>query len=273
MKKKVIISIFGLLFLVGGLIVGLNFVKQPQDIRKEAAPASSLSISPSSQIKYPGQSINFTVRLDTGENDVMGVDLKLSFDPSIIQISQVSASSAISNFDTESKNEIDNSTGKIKYVRFTTSASKVINGNFEILNITGSVVDTANSGFSLLSFDSDSIISGLGEGQNVLINTVPGRVDISGLTTTSTPTASPTNTATPTSTATSTPTATATSTSTPTSTATVTSTISSTTTPVSTGGTGVNSEDFPVSGVSLPSIISLSVGTLLILGSLLLLVL
>jgi len=266
MKKKVIISVFGLLFLVGGLIVGLNLVKQPQDIRKEAAPASSLSIYPSSQIKYPGQSINFTVRLDTGENNVVGVDLKLSFNPSVIQISQVSASSAISNFDTESKNEVDNLTGKIKYIRFTTSASKAINGNFEILNITGNVVDTANSGFSLLSFDSDSIVSGLGEGQNVLINTVPGRIDISELTTTPTPTGTttPTPSGTPTSTTTTTPTSTASPT---------TLLTSSSPTPVTTGETGVDSESLPVSGISLPTVIGFSIGTLLILGSLLLFVL
>lgn len=250
MKKKILISIFGVLFLIGGLFVGLSFVQKQQDIRKKAAPASTLSITPSSQIKNPGQSLNFTVRLDTGENDVMGVDFQLSFDPAVIQISQVSANSAISNFETEVKNIINNTTGKINYARFTTIATKAINGNFDIVSITGNVVDSASNGFSLLSFDSNSIVSALGEGQNVLISTVPGKIDVSGATD------SPTDTPTPT----------------PTEddftddeellTDLVTATPNST-----------YSTEIPESGISLPTLISLSIGTLLLVTSLLLAVL
>jgi len=253
-KLKLTFSIFGLLLLVAGLISGTILVRKNQDIREKAAPASSLSIFPISQNKFPGQSINLSVKLNTGENQVTGIDIQLIFDPSAIQLSQISATSAIVSFRNVIKNEINNSGGTARFAAFTLDKLEAISGDLDILNISGSILNSATSGSYQISFDSITSVSAVDEGQNVLISMVPGTIDVSGGIV---PTNSPTFTPTPT------------------------NTFTSTTIPTATPTISLNSTltseatippNLPVSGISFPTIVSFVFGSLLVLGSVLLLI-
>ena len=252
MKKRIIFSIFGVLVLIGGLAAGLILIQKNQDIREKAAPASSLSILPSSQIKNPGQSVNFSVKIDTGANNVTGVDIQIKFDPSAIQIAQIQPASALSSFTNVIKNQIDNTAGKAYFAAFTLNSSQALNGSFDILNISGTIPDSAVNGSYQISFDPATSASASNEGVNVIIIMTPGSVNVAASGGSGTPTPAPTATATPTAAATATP------------------------TPISTATAASQSElpdDLPVSGISFPFILSAGLGIVVILGSFFLLML
>ena len=252
-KKRIIFSIFGVLVLVGGLTAGLILMQRNQDIREKAAPASSLSILPSSQIKNPGQSVNFSVKIDTGANNVTGVDIQIKFNPSAIQITQIQPTSALSSFTNVIKNQIDNTAGKAYFAAFTLDSSRALNGNFDILNISGTIPNSAADGSYQIGFDPATLASATNEGVNVIIAMTPGSVNVA---------ASGGSTPTPTPVSTPTPIGTATPTAAPTKTA----------TPAATSQPELP-DDLPVSGVSFPFILTVGLSTFMILGSLFLLML
>ena len=110
---KIILAVVGILVLVGGLIVGIILVRQSQELTGRAAPATTLKISPASQTKLPGQTATFTVVMNTGDNQVMGVDLSLKYDPDVVEVESILEGSGISAFDQITRNNFDNTAGTI----------------------------------------------------------------------------------------------------------------------------------------------------------------
>lgn len=245
-STKVILAVVGILVLVGGLAVGIILTRQSQEYRGKAAPATTLNVSPASQSKLPGQTVSFTVLMTTGENQVTGVDLNLKYDPDAIEVESVIKGSGISVFDQITKNNTDPVSGTISYSAFTTVATSAVSGSsLEALRITGRVKDDATAGSYKIIFSETTTVTGVEDGINVLISKTPGTLSVlalAGSAATATPTASAS--ATPTATASATPTASASATATP--------------------------DALLDAGVSTPTILGISVGTLVILGSLLL---
>lgn len=242
--KKLIVAIVVVVVLVVGVIAGILLVRRSQDIRRKAAPATTLKVSPSTQSKLPGQSVTFTILMDTGENEVTGVDLSLNFDTSAIEITSVIKGSGISIFDQITKDEIDNDAGTVSYSAFTLNATSAVSGAFlEALRITGEVRETATAGTYQMVFFPTSSVTGV-DGDNVLLTDTPGSLSVLALAASSTPTASPDPDASPSPTATPTATASATPTATP--------------------------DALPDAGVSWPTLFGIGVGTLLLIGSLIL---
>ena len=264
-KAKIIWVSIGSFFLIAAVAVGVYLVFQNQNMQKKAAPATTLSISPGSQNKSPGDSFPLTVDMNTGSNQSMGFDLIINFDPQIFQVTSISAGSAGSDF-TPIRNSIDNTGGKILYSAYTTDNTKALNGTgLTVLNIAATVKSDAANGTYDFTFDSSTAIFGYGENDNVLMGTTQGSVIVAGAisqpTATATPTETspdttslntlPTMTPTPTAIPTSTPTSTLTPTPNPTATTadTTSSSTTTTTTPTPT------SRPLPVTGLALPSVV------------------
>jgi hypothetical protein len=273
-KTKIVLTIFISLVLVGGVVAGVFLVAQNQELARKAAPATTLSISPSSQAKAPSQSITFTVKMDTGENKVTAADLDIRYNPAILNVISIQKSASLSDF-SEPVKRIDNTTGTIAYSFFNSDKTKALSGNLDVITVTGEIKSTAVAGSYTFSFGSSTVIAGLNEGQNVLANKTDGIFTITGSTPTLTPT--PTPKSNPTSTPTSYPSSTPTFTPTPN----VTSTPNNTPTPTPTdnsdnrgGGniiyttsTPTPVPSIPVSGVSWPTILSLGVGIIRLVTS------
>lgn len=300
MNKKVLLGILGLVVLLVSVGVGIILVKQNQDFREKAAPATTMYITPSTQNKNSGDTFTSIVRVDTGPNLVSGVDVRLKFDTSFLEVTSIQKGADISGFDSTITNKIDNNSGTIAYAVFALDKSKAANGsNLEILIVNGKVKSTSGNGTTSLSFDPSTSASGLNEGQNILTGTTGATIKVTSSSIVSTPTAtsaSSTATATPTPTATSvsssrtaTPTATATSVGSAnnrTATPTVRSTATPTPTSTSSSGTGGSSNvtstptslasaatstpvPIPVTGVSWTTLTGIGIGSLLILVPLL----
>ncbi|MFC1625943.1 cohesin domain-containing protein [Patescibacteria group bacterium] len=240
-KKEIILSIVGVTLLLIGIAAGVILVRRNQDIREKAAPASTIAIAPSSQVKNPGQSVSFSVKIDTGTNQVTGVNVQLKFDPSALQLTEVTPTSALLDFSNLVDNTTDNSLGKVSFVAFTLDDSQAVSGNINILNVKGTVPASAQSGSYSIGFDPTTTASAGGESSNVLVAMTPGKLDVS---------LSGTSTATPVPTL-----------ATPTPGFLLTATPSATSTPA---------PPIPETGASLPTILSAGMGVLLVVGALLL---
>src|SRR5260221_12655904 len=135
--------------LVIGVVAGIVLVQTPQEFREHAAPATTLFISPSTQSKAQGDPVNFSVVMNTGTNQVVGMDLVLSYDPAILTVTSISKGAGITNFDSVVRNNIDNTSGSILYSLFTVDRTQAVSGdNIVVLDITATVKSNAPSGNS-----------------------------------------------------------------------------------------------------------------------------
>lgn len=282
-NKGIIFGIIGIVVLVLSLIAGIFLVKQNQDFREKAAPATSLYITPSSQTKSPSDSFTVKVMMDTGANLVTGIDLRLSFETNNIEVTSISKGAAVTNLDTTITNNVNNSQGKIAFAIFTLDAAKAVTGTgLEALIINGKIKDSAINGSSIISFEPATSASGSNEGVNIITGTTPGTIIINSAenqnlsaTATATGNSTATSTATATSIATSTATSTGNSqnqnqaqkTKTPTATATATSNSANKT---ATSNATQTPFPIPVSGFDWPTFIGVGLGAITILTSLLL---
>jgi len=252
-SKKIVLIIIGVLVLIGGVAVGVFLVSKNQDIREKAAPATTVYIQPSTQNKNPSDTFTLSVNMDTGVNQITGVDIRLNYNQNLIEVTSIQKGSGISVFDGTISNTFDNTTGKILYAVYTANRANAITGlGIEVLTVNGNIKSTA-SGNATLSFDPATLIYGVDESQNVIIGMTPGSIVIAGAA--GQPTATPT------------PTPTATSVnglgggSLP--------TLTPTPVPLQTTSGQATQPPLPVSGASLPSIIGIAVGVFAVIGSLL----
>lgn len=79
-KKNIIIGTMVLVLLIAGLVVGMILVKQQQDLRKSAAPATTLSILPPTKTANVGEEISLIVQMNTGTNTATGAELHITYD-------------------------------------------------------------------------------------------------------------------------------------------------------------------------------------------------
>lgn len=84
--KKIVIGSIIFLVLVVGLVASLFLVKQQQELRKKAAPASTISILPPNQSVRVGSEVTLTVELDTATNTVTAADIYITFDPQKVSL-------------------------------------------------------------------------------------------------------------------------------------------------------------------------------------------
>ncbi len=192
--KKTLIIISTLLVALGGIGLGVYLVSQRQSLTGKAAPATSLSISPASVSKAPGASFSFNVIMNTGPNQVVGVDLIVNYNPAVLQVDSIAKGSGISVFDTVIRNIIDNTAGQIAYSAATLDRTAYITGSgITVLTITGKVKDSAAAGSYNIAFASGTAAAGVGVdvGNNVLTGTTPGVLTVSGTGPTATPTIAP----------------------------------------------------------------------------------
>jgi len=242
-KTKIILIILGILVLIGGVAAGLILVKNNQDIREKAAPATTMYITPASQSKVAGSSFTFSVNIDTSTNAVTGVDIRINFDPKAIQINSLQKGGGASNLDQTIVNSFDNTGGSLSYAIFTLNSSKAISGSsIEVLRVNATVKPSASAGNYNISFNVATAASASQEGQNILISKTPAMLTVTSPSATATPTSGTTPTPTPTSVPGASPTATPTASPMP----------------------------IPVSGASWPSVVAGFLGILVIIGSLVL---
>ncbi len=179
-NTKKINTIIALSTAVIGIIVGVMLINSPQNINERASAAASLSISPSNQEVNLDKSFTAQIALDSGDSKVTGFDLSFSFDPSVMKINDIKQTSELSNFNTVIKNDINNTTGDIRYAAFTFDKNLPISGKLNILTIYGNVPSSSTQGTYQIKIKDTSLIIAANEGQNILSNITNGEIKIIG---------------------------------------------------------------------------------------------
>jgi hypothetical protein len=192
MSRKTIIAIGVILILLAGLGVGVYLVLQQQNLQEKAAPATTVSITPSSKTISVGDTTDFTVQMNTQTNTVSSVDLEITFNPQVISIESVTPGSFLPVV--LSTPRIDSTTGTIKG-SFGVNASAPQQGTGIVATIK---VKAKATGTSALSFGSGTRAAALSESTDVISVKTPASVSVTAASTNATP--APTSTPLPTST-------------------------------------------------------------------------
>lgn len=200
--RSLIIVLIAVVFLGVSVFLGVYLVGQRTNVEQKAAPATSMYVSPGSQTKNAGENFIFSVKMDTSANVVTGVDVRLSFDPSAIQILSLQQGSGLTGLDQTISNTYDNLAGTVSYAVFTLNGNNAVNGSgVEVLKVSAIVKGSAIAGSYDINFDPATAASASQEGQNVLVSKNKGILVVGALATalptvspSPTPTASPTGT-------------------------------------------------------------------------------
>ena len=206
MNKKTILSLIGILILVGGIVTSVTLVQKQRVLRSQAVPATELFLRPASTTASPGEETSFNIVINTGENIVAAASLQLLYDPDILTFTDVSPGSffnspVVLNKDTSIP-------GKIIYELGAPPNSPVQSDGQTLARVRFTVSQTATPNSSThVKFLLNTQVSAIEEGgKNVLIDSHDATIKIQASSATITSTSSPTSTPLPVTTSTPVPT-------------------------------------------------------------------
>ncbi len=271
-RKLHLIFVLVLLATVATTFLAVRLVQQPQELRKEAAPATSIYFEPSTKQASVGQIIELAIFVNTGGNALYSVFLEINYDSAVLEAQTL----AFTNLLPDQLRPVSFPAGKI-----TASAGTGINssiGSMANPPISG-IQKIATVSFSNLKPTSGTAVSfgpqtaaytgtGADIGVNLIKTSSPATIIVLAPTPTLTPTPRPTATPTPRPTATPTPRPTATPTPRPTSTPTPrpTATPRPTLVPTPTPETNTGTFEFLVElqgAINPPSVLEFKVETIM----------
>jgi len=136
---------------------------------------TTLSISPSTSTRTIDEQFNISVNINTGINEVVGVELYMSFNPSIITVVDIVPGGFLLNPVTTVK-QVNNTTGKISYVLHIPPSQAAQKGTGSLAVITFRAL---NTGTANITFDTTSIVGAINTGaRNALKSTLGGSVTV-----------------------------------------------------------------------------------------------
>ncbi|MBI4062410.1 hypothetical protein HY410_00655 [Candidatus Gottesmanbacteria bacterium] len=173
MKK--LLLIVSILLVIVAIPVTVYLVSQQQELRKRAAPATTLSLTPASTTKTVGSEFSMEVQIDTGDNQVIASELHITYDPVYLEAMTITNGALFPNVLVSGRIEQDTASitvGAPSNVQPVTGQGIVAVIRFKTLAPTES---------TSLRFAETTLVSGLGEGStNVLTTTRPATIIITG---------------------------------------------------------------------------------------------
>lgn len=177
--NKYLLGFIALLILISGVAIGVFLVGQNQDIREKAAPATVAYITPSNFDNQIGTDFTFYVKMDSASNQISGVDIRLNYNKDAFQIISLEKGSGATNLETVLFSTIDSANGKIKYIAYTGDKTKALSGTgIEILKVNAKSKAGIATGTYPITFDTETVASGLTETQNILTLLTPANVNL-----------------------------------------------------------------------------------------------
>lgn len=176
--NKYILGLLALALLTIGIAVGTLLVRENQDIREKAAPATTAYISPLTQDVEVEKEFYFSVKMDSGENIISGADIRVTFDPQSFEVISIEKGEGITKFDNVLSSTFDNTAGSIRYITFTVNKTKAVTGTgIEIFKVKAKA-KTARIDKYNITLDPQTIASGLDEAQNIITSLTSGSINL-----------------------------------------------------------------------------------------------
>jgi hypothetical protein len=176
LRMKKILVIIGILLILIAIPATIFLVKQNQEMRSKAAPATSLALIPANITKNIGDSFDLTVQIDTGLNEIFVAALYIAYDPTKLEAVSITNGPLFPNvlisgaIDTAGKASITvGAANQMTPIKGTGIAATV---KFKALAATSGPI-------SVQFVNPDTFVGAKQEGAtNVLVGSVPARITI-----------------------------------------------------------------------------------------------
>ncbi len=174
MKKVFLLLSIILLTIV--LPATVLLVSQQQELRKKAAPATSLAFSPATVTKKNGETFSLEVTIDTGSNQVVAAELHVVYDPAKLEAQSITNGSLFPNILTSS--QIERGTASITVGAVSATKPVAVAGSIAVVRF--KTLESTESPVTV-RLAPNTFVGGIGEGAtNVLIGTTPATITITG---------------------------------------------------------------------------------------------
>lgn len=175
MTKKVLRVLLLILFLGVALLVTLVVFTQRQDIRKRAAPTTTLTLQTTNARPRVGEDVVINVMIDTGSNQVITSDVYLGYDPQKLEVVDITPGTFFLNPNTAGK-VLDNTNGRVGITVYLPVQTTPQIGSGTLATI---LFRAKSAGIATVEMTNETIVGAIGEGgTNVLAGTVPVTVNI-----------------------------------------------------------------------------------------------
>jgi hypothetical protein len=175
--KKIALIVAGIIMAIA-IPVTVFFVKNQQDIRSKAAPATTLSLTPATLAKKIDDTFTLDVTIETGSNQVFVTDLHLGYDPTKLEAVSITNGPLFPNIIISGK--ID-PTGKISIMLGSENQTSPVTGTGIAAIVKFKAIGTATSPTIVQFIAPDTFAGAKGEGAtNVIMGTVPAKITITG---------------------------------------------------------------------------------------------
>lgn len=186
MKRVVFIVVSLILFLAIPASVFLSM--RSQELRKKAAPATTLTLTPGSVTKEVNEEFTLEAKMDTAENQIVAVELNITFDPTKLQAEWIHNGTMFPNI--LSSGMVGNGTVSISLGA--TNTTTPITGTGTVATIKFKALAASTTPIPV-RFSTDTFVGALNEGStNALTSSIPASVTITssgaGMTPSPTPT-------------------------------------------------------------------------------------
>lgn len=173
--KRIVIILISLITLIA-IPASVLLTMRSQELRKKAAPATTLTLTPTTLNKAVGEEFTLEVRMDTAGNQIVAVDLKLSFDPAKLEAEWIHNGTMFPNI--LSSGTVGN--GTISMALGATNTTTPISGTGTVATIKFKALAATTSPVAV-RFTADTFVGALNEGStNALTSTIPATITIGG---------------------------------------------------------------------------------------------
>lgn len=171
--------------MLAGVGVGVYLMQQSTEFREKAAPATTLSFNAQTLSPDVGQEFIVTSTINTAENQVVGVELYITFTPGVLELQEVTSGNFF-NDEGGFNPSIDNEQGTLSYVIWTEPASVPSQGTGALATLRFKAM---KSGSATIGYTESTLVGAIQEdGKNVLTGTTPITLNVAGLSATPSPT-------------------------------------------------------------------------------------
>lgn len=170
--KKIVLLLVSVILLIA-VPVTVLFVKQRQDVRKRAAPATTLTLSPSTITKKVDETFSLEATIDTGENNVVSVALHLVFDPAKLEAQTITNGPLFPSILTSGT--VDRGVASITVGA--SDSKKPVNGSGSVAVVKFKALERTDVPVAV-RFAANTFVGGLDEATNVLVGSSPASVNI-----------------------------------------------------------------------------------------------
>jgi hypothetical protein len=186
---KNIIVVLVVMVMLAGVGVGVYLMQQSTEFREKAAPATTMSFSTQTPSPELGQPFIVQVVINTGENQVVGVELDINFTPGMLELVEVTAVEGFFAELVQMSPVIDNELGTLELIMWTAPNTNPSQGNAMVASLSFKAL---KAGTATVSYGDGSLVGAIQEdNKNVLVSTTPLTLNILGPSATPTATTAP----------------------------------------------------------------------------------